>query len=185
MTLLFLRMTVDWKWRPYCRFSQEFWSFYLLQPNSCPHRQKQLLPCQGQSQNQNQINVRDSNFPLAFNTAVLPSGLEQWHVLCIHTSGQCNRNMLLNGPCRQSHFPISEWFLTRVCMRVYVCVRSAMCHISFTFGSAGWHDIHFFTSVTSAHICWHDWKERRQLSTVPSELSFFFLDFWEQKHKLK
>ena len=31
--LLFLRTTVDWKWRPFCSFSQEFWSLYLWHVN--------------------------------------------------------------------------------------------------------------------------------------------------------
>lgn len=30
MTVLFLRMTVAWTWRPFCCFSEEFCSFYLL-----------------------------------------------------------------------------------------------------------------------------------------------------------
>lgn len=97
-------------------------------------------------------------------------------VLHIHTSGLYNPNILLICHCQHSNISVCERFLHCVSVCCSVSHFFHFWHFRLT-----WHKL--FTSVTTVQICWHGWDERKAFEYVPSELSFFSLDFQRGKYK--
>lgn len=122
-------------------------------------------------------NIRDSNSLLQLSAMHFCPMAWSYLVLYIHTSDLYNPNTLLNCPCQHSSTSISEGFCM-VC--VCVCTHALLCHIYSIWNISGWHDINFLPlSPTHKFADMIEMKERH-LNTVPSELSFFFLDFQEK-----
>lgn len=90
VTLLFLRMIEDWKWSPFCCFSQEFWSLNLSHLNPLiPQTKASTTKIRSQSDN-----VRDSNSLLQLSALQLCAVPWSYLVLYIHTWGLCHPNIL-------------------------------------------------------------------------------------------
>lgn len=156
VTLLFLRTTVDWRWRPFCCFSQECSSLSPLYLNPLsPQTKATSVMLRSQSESDN---VKDSNSVLRLSTLQFCPMAWPYLVLYIHTSGLCDPNTLLNCPCQHSNISISEGFLYSVCVCVCVCTLLCVTFLSFLALQA---DTTNFSPVTNAQICQRDCDERK------------------------